>query len=568
MRCVAWKRALVLAFVGCNPEGTVDGLTDTLFDDDKARLDAPGVQVMSGRHSDLVLDGVADSLPQLLSLRHRGDETSLSVTRLELSEATDSCEVEGVSRFIPLSFFFPRLSVEELWEPLIGVYGDVTSNRDIPFRLVNYECDERVETLHGSVPRAVIPGDDPRALVLMSGDGDLSLLDMASLEVRLLAKNVDFVRTFHNHLWAGIGRQLVLYEPDGKEVGRFGEEVQSLTRVQGGAAGARRALWVDGSNLFQLTLATESDGRTTAAVEEIGADVCELTALDGRTVSYFSPCDERRLNVRDFGADRTDTYLDGVASPQQVQRFEEAGVAWTLFLTGPEDAEQGKLWAVSGEEEPVALAEGASLRFNGALVTVASMDPEGELARVVTATGEPEVQTLGSSVGSSVIGLARDSWLVVADLESSRGTLTHITADGGRISREELAFGVPEQPLSFSRGSSSLALAFIGDVSATRSEPLAGALYTAEAPWRGARALGPQARVGSVQWLSEPSALLFLGPEGGASGALSAWLFDLERSLLIAPRASEFQPVTWPIPGVLYAVDEGEGSGIWFSRAR
>jgi hypothetical protein len=52
------------------------------------------------------------------------------------------------------------------------------------------------------------------------------------------------------------------------------------------------------------------------------------------------------------------------------------------------------------------------------------------------------------------------------------------------------------------------------------------------------------------------------------TGTLSAYNYDLDARMLVAPGVSSFDLTTYPWAGVLYAVPRGKNQGIWFAKAK
>src|SRR5690242_18289629 len=102
--------------VGCNIEGSVSGLADSLLDPEPSTIEGPGRRIAEGSYSDLELDASLSVGARLLALRHDGDESELAIIPFEGGEA---CQVGPATRFMRLAS-----QVDVHLTPMVGYLGE------------------------------------------------------------------------------------------------------------------------------------------------------------------------------------------------------------------------------------------------------------------------------------------------------------------------------------------------------------------------------------------------------------------------------------------------------------
>src|SRR6187431_2190949 len=102
--------------VGCNIEGSVSGLADSLLDPEPSTIEGPGRRIAQGSYSDLELDASLSVGARLLALRHDKDESELAIIPFEGGEA---CHVGPATRFMRLAS-----QVDVNLTPIVGYLGE------------------------------------------------------------------------------------------------------------------------------------------------------------------------------------------------------------------------------------------------------------------------------------------------------------------------------------------------------------------------------------------------------------------------------------------------------------
>ena len=85
---------------GCNIEGSVSGLADSLLDPEPSTIEGPGRRIAQGSYSDLELDASLSVGARLLALRHDRGESELAIVPFEGGEA---CHAGPATRFMRLA---------------------------------------------------------------------------------------------------------------------------------------------------------------------------------------------------------------------------------------------------------------------------------------------------------------------------------------------------------------------------------------------------------------------------------------------------------------------------------
>ncbi len=256
--------------------------------------------------------------------------------------------------------------------------------------------------------------------------------------------------------------------------------------------------YVDATGLHVINARNNSIERA-----DIDVEACEpvYLAVAPRTLSYFSPCAERRLVIVDLESGNRTVHADNVISERLLMGF-------VFFLTPP-----AELWVVPDGGTPIHVGSGADLNriflrtFDEFFVF---LDSDGQTVRL----GLWNTESGFSELFSDVSGVhSRHGYLaVIVKTDDDLGTLTlmrnwdlHISMSAANVAEGSVQFAL--------------------------DKPFMGYIAQYDASER--------------------------------VGRFEVWLMFLERGFIISENVSEFHEVFWPNRGVVYAVGAGKTKGIW-----
>lgn len=551
---------------GCNIEGSVSGLADSLLDPDPSTIDGPGRRIAQGSYSDLELDASLSVGARLLALRHDREESELAIIPFEGGEA---CHVGPATRFMRLAS-----QVDVHLTPIVGYLGERSDGQGT-LHFVDFACKEVMEPIEQvGLPQVLYPRGNATGLLTLSGSGMVYFIDVTKPEVRVVAENVRSGRVGNSHLWL-IEEGTLLARNDAFEVeAHYGTAVVEFGLFSGlDEPGVTDAAYIEGGKLF---LASGTDGEP----RELAEDACSITDIGhAGAFAFYSPCASRRLAVA-YRSDlagldsrvRVAHLADQALDPRQIDLFWGEGYGAALFLVGEDaGADSGELVFQGFDAESGTATEATSLGDQahidaGGVVFLDYDAGVGELTQVVVEnddSGRPEFKKLerladdvaqlpGVTVSSSVGVLGN------FDDDSQTGDLLRFSTDVDG-DPERLAGGVPVQ--RHARDGTRQRSAFVADF-----EDGTGTAYVLD----GKRpvALGNHVLPSSLQFVELPEAVAYLVTSASRERALTLYLLDPQLEITLNDQVNEFHSLPWPSPGMLYSVDRGNSSGIWFARAK
>lgn len=563
----------VVLTAGCDIDGLVD-IGNGLLDPDAGLLDHPGRRLVSGTYSDLKIAGSSENGGYVLARRTDTEGHRLAVVPFLEGEGCEYAPAFDYDRFSSrINLDFPgTLSVQVAEDEANSSLGDV--------RFIDYECNEVIEQIDSTIlPGPLFPGVDPIGMLARKSDGTLYLIDAEKRELSEVAELVDYGVVAGSYLFTLESGEVVVRDEDLDEVARVGTGAFSMVAT----GGDRMPLvYEDESGVH----AWSEEGGT----RELAEDGCYLWYMGVDTIGYFAPCDERRLSVTVpsdavFEKGNEDTFVTlrgptnsimaSVSLPAGVTAGSspmaevtvitqpEVGVpAGTLHaLLLPKDAEMD---AEEIEFSDVVLDEGVTYVARDGLYYRDYAEGRGTLLDIARdEDGRP----------TGVIDVAENvAWVpyanpysyrgILADYDGQEGQLIQVVrGEDGEISHSLVGEGVPFQ--NFVGDAETGLLAYVSDVD---SEGI-GRLNVVDEFGRIEAADG--VLMNEIRLLDDPEGVVFLQPtdiEGAFE--LHTWLVEAELDLLVHETVSEYIPIPWPSPGILYAVPGGDDAGLWFAKAR
>jgi hypothetical protein len=300
------------------------------------------------------------------------------------------------------------------------------------------------------------------------------------------------------------------------------------------------------------------DARGSQAPVQVADDVCNMRylTLDGRRqLSYFSPCAERQLVLRDV-ADASVRVIDaGVAGPPSVRNLSGQSML-TYVTTDSSDAVAGTLWVLTPEQEKVVIAENtrvgpSTVTGDGGLLTVLDWASTG--GRLVEWKPDALTEVAHGVIELAPLGrLENDDLTLLGNFDGVTGDLLRLRSD---LSTELLAQGVPTR--------SANADAFLANFDGE-----AGDLMLLDRSDGSSEPLGAGVGRGAFIFTQQFRAVLMLAnrdPETGTN-TLRMHLLKAHRDYVLHDGVSEAREVAFPSPGILYNVVTGDDAGVWFAK--
>lgn len=293
--------ALLLGTAGCDLFGNVDELGTALFEPEPELLIVPGAKVAEGHFSELHVEYSQALGPVVRALNHDAGVPRLSFTTVDqgtcfAGEAAQAWSYQNQ----------PTTGLVAYTETPAGEAPAV-------LRFAAYDCSEPAPPLPGARVVYQARWDSPfRGLVVLDEDGQLLVIDEETGQPSPLGTNVSDVQASQDFIWGLEGTRLVQYSgPTDRLELATGVSEFVLTKLGYGAYLEEGELYAprgtDGSwNRF------DDPARRT----RLGSDVCSFGFVPryDNVMSFFSPCETRRLNVwralsgRDFEDEAANVY--------------------------------------------------------------------------------------------------------------------------------------------------------------------------------------------------------------------------------------------------------------------
>ena len=284
---------------------------DALFPEERTHLNAPGLRLVSGNYRDLRFASGDDLY--LLARNPNAEDRNLYAMKYSRPRP---CAIPRVEWFATahLSGLSPS-AMAYLEEP--GVYRGTVRFADTNCTLYP-QTVESGQVVDGTPEGFVVFHDTTLAVVRPSSDP-------AQGGERVLRDDVEGVgaRVFAGHHLAYSSGRLIVFSPDWRELGTYGNGV-----LRGGRVGSS-LFFEDSTGVHRLT----PDG-TSIKDTVLGDDACELATAEEPWVSYYSPCSERRL-VLYHAPTEEKARLDVAAHPLDIRVRPALGSPGTNPATQP-----------------------------------------------------------------------------------------------------------------------------------------------------------------------------------------------------------------------------------------
>jgi hypothetical protein len=535
-----------------------------LFDTDPTYLSLPGRRIASGNFFTMRIGGTDAEGPYVLAYEKIDDERTLAIMKFDGSSRCNAGPTDGFRPFLfgvrntlPLAFPFTRT---------------VDKVRSLHF--AGPDCSEVADPVPDSgLPFwPMSPIEDPPGYLTLAGGGDFLMVRPWENEQKTLAEGVRLIVPKQERFYS-LERhpdaldeakfQLVVRDLDLKEVGRVGEDVKELDVVDGDY---ERAAYVENGNLYVTKKPFEE---STLA----DSDACAPAfpgGFRGRGLSYFSPCDEKELRL--YGSARLSDPGPGKSDLTHVLRGPAVGdpsigylgnSAYVFFATTDGgDPETQTLWGgrVGGGIEAIGTAP--QLTGSGAprLSTFADqqqfqfvLDYADGVGRLVRWGPKSPLTELLTGVEECV------GPICISNYDGTTGDAIYVNANG---TTRKVASGVPSRGISSDPDDG---FGIISDFDGTT-----GTLLVSDTAAKNFDVIARKVTPGGYWFLANLKAVAYLRDydDEDGTGSFGVRVIETGDTFDSGIRASEFEEVGWPQPGLMYLVPNGDDAGIWFAALK
>jgi hypothetical protein len=541
-----------LGLCACELGANFGDLGEKLLDPDVQSIDAPGHRWVKGPHYNINV--LADQDGKRFALARNADSELVIID----FEDEHYCRAGQALRYdVAITTRSRPALVPVLVQP--EARGDELPPPELTF--TTFDCQRTGFSLPVSgLPSRVVSGlptGSGTAALVKTPDNGLVLVDPWEGTTRSVASSVrndDPAIAFGHFMWVDDG-VIVISDEHVEPIATIGQNVGQLTASP--EDGQLAYIEADGDDVPGGTLFTV-DASGSEAPTQLETQVCGVRylTLDGqRKLSYFAPCQDRRLVLRDVADGNLRVVDVNVAGAPAVRSI--AGHSALMYVTTETpDAAAGTLWVVQGDLPKAIIAENtrvgpSTVTGDGGLLTVVDWANNG--GRLVEWRGDALTEVAQGVIELAPLGkMDNDDLTLLGNFDGVSGDLLRLRAD---LSTEVLAQGVPTRAANddaflanFDGEAGDLMLFDRKDGS---SEPLAQGVV------RGAFIFTQQFR--SLLMLASRD------PET-KTNTLRMHLLRSKRDFVLHDGVTEAREVAFPSPGVLYNVLTGDEAGIWFAK--
>jgi hypothetical protein len=554
----------------CDLQQNASDLGSALTDPEAMSLDVPGRKLTDGRFRALAYATSDQSGGRILTLRDEGGESHLAITSFIDGTTCDAGPAELVRALsYDVDWTLPELvSCESA--------ADERGRRTVHF--VDLACQEQLRTL----PQAEWVGglfpsmSEPRGRLVLS-EGQLLFLSFADRSLSVVRGDVSLARSITlgtgqvRHVWVVSGGRLVALSDELEVIAEFGQDVSYIDRNYG-----EPFVYSDARGVHAIHSTDEGFAETS-----IAPNGCHPVVIDLHHIAFLEPCNERGLRLWiakppvDLGT--TDEWPITIELPGKAIQLEQVRIwdQWlddeydhlqVLYMTSDDpEAVSGDLWlgGYSKDQELLParrLAQRATFTPNGAAMALDTVmvDWDGSVGRLLHRLYEKPFDENPFAEVAREVGYV-DPLYALANYQDGLGDLLYFGNWSPHQPAVALGQGVPRQGISSSR-------TFVGNYDGS-----VGTLYALDYP-EGVITAEPfieKVVPDSYRVIEDHGLELYrAAPLSGGGATLHARVSESGVDLAVNGGVTEALEITWPTPGLLYLVDDGGESGIWFSAAR
>jgi hypothetical protein len=552
LRLLALAGFTALGLSACELGANFGDLGEKLLDPDVQSMDAPGHRWVEGPHYNINV--LSDQDGKRFAVARNADSELVIID----FEDEHYCRAGQAIRYdVAVTTHARPALVPVLTQP--EARGDEVPPLQLSFTTFDCQRTGFSVPVSGLPSRVVggLPTGSGTAVLVKTPDNGLLLVDPwaeTTLSVAGSVRNDDPVIAFGHFMWVDAG-VIVISDEQVKPIARIGKGVTQLTASP--EDGQLAYIEDDGDDAQGGTLFTvDADGSEVPA--QIQTQVCgaRYLTLDGRRkLSYFAPCQDRQLVLRDV-SDASERVIDqNVAGAPSVRSI--AGRSALMYVTTQApDAAAGTLWVVQGDLPKAVIAENtrvgpSTVTGDGGLLTVLDWANNG--GRLVQWRDDALTEVAQGVIELAPLGkMDNDDLTLLGNFDGVTGDLLRLRAD---LSTEVLAQGVPTR----SANDNAFLANFDGE---------AGELMLFDRKDGSSEALAQGVVRGAFIFTQQFRSLLMLtdrDPET-RTNTLLMHLLRSKRDYVLHDGVTEAREVAFPSPGVLYNVVTGDEAGIWFAK--
>jgi hypothetical protein len=543
---------LCLNLAACELGANFGDLGEQLLDPDVQGVDSPGRRWIEGPHFDL------NVLEDQSGKRYAGARNTDSEFVLIDFEEQHFCRAGVILGYGEAVTARARPALVPV---LITRARGEAQPPELLLSFTTFDCQRSAFSVpvEGLPDRVVqgLPSGSGTGLLVKSPEGGLLLVDPWAETVTRLAESVrgdDPAIAFGHFLW--VDRGVIAISDDAlKPLAFVGRDVVALSAspeeaqlayIEGGDGAT------GGGTLYTL------DARGSQPPVQIASDACNMRylTLNGRSqLSYLSPCGERQLVLRDVRSESERVIDANVAGFPSVRNLSGQSVL-TYVTTESQDAPDGTLWLLNGDQAKVAVAENtrvgpSTVSGDGGLLAVLDWASTG--GRLVEWKPDALTEVANGVIELGPLGrLDNDDLTLLGNFNGTTGDLLRLRAD---LSTEVLAQGVPTRA-----GNADAFLANFADD--------AGDLMLFNRGDGSSQLLASGVGRGAFIFTQQFSSVLMLAGRDltTRTNTLHIHLLRSRRDYVLHDGVTEAREVAFPSPGILYNVVVGDDAGVWFAK--
>ena len=554
-----------LATQACNLGAGYADFGKDLAKPEEAVIDGPGTKIADLRLSGMLVDPWGDDGAVVVGFRYMDDGPHLY---LQPFDGSAGCDAGLAYRCI----VFNRIDGQP---QLIAYLSDVQSTQRGTLNFVDHHC----KIQYGGIADAELPSrlfDFPPGVVVATGD-ELLDIDPFAKTTRSLTKNLRFwsgpgqTGQTLPHYYVGDG-QLVVFDDQRQELIRRGKDV---TEVVFESSNQNAGVFLVDQGSLVRYVSTDN-----VPPETIDDNACSAK-LGSYGVSYFSPCADRTLVIRDLDTSSKvaiDTGVNRLLYAEKRPAASGTGVDQFALYTKPsaDDPSFEDLWRKEPGKDPVLWLKrlGQFISGTSSPKVTAVVDSDGVFGRLVSADSNGETTLLDQVVLDYGVDALTDSWLAMTNwhdisgsvvLVDSQGTSTTI-AEGVTLNSKIVApmvdpyldgvsdkdyYGLGAFVSNYNTGYGDLGIM-------TRAKPTTLAQ------------VGHKVRVANFEFFRNMAALAFLDEfdDKAGTGRLVVHQTTLNADSVVSSNVVDFTELLWPYEGVIYTAKKDGKYSLWAARAK
>ncbi|HEY4103833.1 MAG TPA: hypothetical protein VGM44_08075 [Polyangiaceae bacterium] len=554
MLALSWCGSLA-----CNPKTGFESAANSIDPNEKSYIDGPGSQLVAGPYNTVGIDFDPDTGVHLLSRRR--DDSGGSLT-LFGQNAVVGCKIAP-----DVLTWFPSRPTQEPTR-LLPYFAARNADGSGSLGFSSVDCQLQSYSLEN-----VQPLSDPevdRGFLVRQG-GALELADPWAGTTQTIVGDLKRVIRVGTQILVWGDGQLIAFDSDLNELGRYGAHVVAVTDLEYGAAYAVE----DDNGLHALIPNFDNLSYSFNSIDPAACALSTASAIVG-WVMVHSPCSDPHLVGE--GIDPTGV-ADVTRLPFSAQGDSRSALIaraingdpnstsdLTAFYLDNADATSGlgTLYVARPSDEPLELGQNASLSFAALLEAgsdfdgLAFVDVSQNIGTLLRFRWDGSTQTVAEGVDANATVPG-----ILANFTGTAGDLYGLDAHGDTLLEES---GVPPFNTTLRNNDSTWSLAL------EHFDGISGELQLKQSLDGDYQTTAERVPLNQYQFTNivplPGFAYLTDYDETTLVGTLTVQNLSLGSTMVVAKNVSDFIATDYPLPGILYSVPLGSNAGLWFARAK